>query len=81
MSAPIVAIPDNYETGLAAIRLRNALRGVGPQPEDAEEVQVRHRREWPTLWNALDNLMAATFPGQQMTTLNYRNGRPRRVTS
>ena len=79
MSASVVAIPENYETNLASVRLRNALCGIGPQPEDAAQVQARHRREWPTLWNALDNLMAATFPGQQITTRNYRNGRPRKA--
>ena len=77
MSAPVVAIPENYETGLAAIRLRNALCGVGPQPEHAAEVQARHRRDWPTLWNALDDLMAATFPGQEIINRKggYRNAR------
>lgn len=80
MSAQVTPIPDNYETNLAAIRLRNALCSVGVQPENAAEVQARHRREWPTLWNALDNLMAANFPGQQMAPRNYQNGRPRRAT-
>lgn len=79
MSAHVTSIPENYATGLAAIRLRNALCGVGAQPEHAAEVRARHRHEWPALWNALDDLMAANFPGQEMVDRKggYRSARPR----
>lgn len=79
MSARVTLIPENFERNLAAIRLRNALCCVGPQPEHSAEVQARHRKDWPTLWLALDDLMAATFPGQEMVDRKggYRSARPR----
>ena len=36
-----------------------AIRDEGPVPGYHREVMVRHRREWPTLWNALDDLLDA----------------------
>lgn len=38
-------------------RVRRAVRDPGKYPEWKAELQARHRMEWPTLWNALDELL------------------------
>lgn len=43
---------------LAAVR--RAIWDAGPFPSYHREVMERHRREWPTLWKALDELLAPT---------------------
>lgn len=39
-------------------QLRAAIRDEGPAPELHRAVMARHRREWPVLWEALDDLLA-----------------------
>lgn len=34
----------------------SAINNAGPNPQHHREVMARHRREWPTLWRALDAL-------------------------
>lgn len=43
----------------AAFRLRTAIRNAGPVPNHHWMVMERHRKEWPTLWEALDELLKA----------------------
>lgn len=43
-------------TGLE--QLRRAIQDEGPQPEFHRAVMRRHRAEWPTLWRAIDTLLA-----------------------
>lgn len=39
-------------------QIREAIRNEGPNPGAHREVMGRHRREWPTLWHAIDALLA-----------------------
>jgi hypothetical protein len=39
-------------------KLRRAIEEEGPQPAHHRETMARHRREWPTLWAAIDDLLA-----------------------
>jgi len=43
-------------------QLRDALDNEGPSPRWHRETYRRHRREWPTLWIALDRLLGETRP-------------------
>ena len=38
--------------------LRRAITDAGPVPEYHRTIMARHRREWPTLWQAIDALLA-----------------------
>lgn len=38
--------------------VRTAIRDEGPRPKWHRAMMERHRREWPTLWAALDALLA-----------------------
>lgn len=38
--------------------VRRAIQDPGRSPSHHREVMARHRREWPTLWAALDRLIA-----------------------
>lgn len=38
--------------------LRDAVRDPGPHPDYHRSVMERHRREWPTLWQAIDRLIS-----------------------
>lgn len=40
-----------------------AIRNEGSHPQYHREVMARHRREWPTLWKALDALVKADAAG------------------
>lgn len=42
----------------AIAALRAAIENEGPHPEVHREVMARHRAEWPTLWTAIDALLA-----------------------
>lgn len=47
-------------------RLRSVLTDKGPNPQHHDLIEERHRREWPLLWAAIDELMAldaASPPG------------------
>lgn len=48
---------DGY---VALYEVIEAIQNEGPMPAYHREVMARHRREWPTLWNALDKLVGAT---------------------
>lgn len=37
--------------------VRSAVHEPGPMPNFHRRVADRHRREWPTLWRALDSLV------------------------
>ena len=39
--------------------LRKAIMDEGSHPLHHREVMARHRREWPVLWRAIDQLVAA----------------------
>jgi len=39
--------------------LRESITNEGSKPRYHREIQARHRREWPTLWKAIDNLLRA----------------------
>lgn len=43
----------------AAYEVRRALREEGRQPQWHRSLMARHRAEWPVLWAALDQLLAA----------------------
>lgn len=38
--------------------LREAIQDEGPNPEHHRETMARHRREWPTLWRAIDAFLS-----------------------
>jgi hypothetical protein len=52
------------ERAVAAV-LR-AIDDEGPRPDVHRDVGARHRREWPTLWRALDELRRAGPPPDLM---------------
>ena len=43
----------------AAEQVRKAIEIEGRLPEYHQEIMHTHRKEWPTLWEALDNLITA----------------------
>lgn len=43
----------------AAWRVVAAVELAGPHPEYHATVVARHRQEWPTLWQAIDELIGA----------------------
>lgn len=51
----------------AARRIRAAVTNPGPKPLWHQKIMRRHRKEWPTLWKAIDTLMAATDPETEET--------------
>ena len=48
----------NDELKEALQQLRQAVKDEGPKPRFHREVEMRHRRQWPTLWSAIDRLLA-----------------------
>jgi hypothetical protein len=48
-------------TDNALEQLRRAIRDEGPSPRLHRKVMARHRREWPTLWAAIDRLLKEGF--------------------
>lgn len=46
-----------HEQSLAISQLRRAIKDAGPQPRFHEKIMSRHRKEWPTLWAAIDNIL------------------------
>lgn len=44
---------------LAAIEVRRAIVNTGSHPGYHTTIMNRHRKEWPTLWRALDKLVEA----------------------
>lgn len=57
--------------------IRSAIADPGPRPDIHRLIITRHRREWPTLWAAIDELMAATKlpPGAIRATIHVENPR------
>ena len=44
----------------AALRdLQVAVQDEGPAPRYHRDILARHRHEWPTLWHAIDRILAA----------------------
>lgn len=41
----------------AVDRIRRAIDDEGPDPVRHRRIMAKHRREWPTLWAALDELL------------------------
>lgn len=37
--------------------LGRAIRNAGPQPKLHASIMRKHRKEWPTLWKAIDSLL------------------------
>lgn len=53
------ALADELNAWADAIdAVRTAIRDEGPRPKWHRAMMERHRREWPTLWAALDALLA-----------------------
>lgn len=44
------------DLGSRVARVRTAIVDAGPRSDWHHETMRRHRREWPTLWAALDRL-------------------------
>lgn len=42
-----------------ALRVRKAIVDEGPVPRVHRRIMRRHREQWPTLWKALDDMVAA----------------------
>jgi hypothetical protein len=49
--------PTQMERALDA--LADAVGDKGPRPDYHDKVERRHRREWPRLWQAIDDVLAA----------------------
>lgn len=49
--------PDHQKLIEARERVYHAIMDQGPQPRHHLDTMKRHRREWPALWRALDELM------------------------
>lgn len=49
---------NRMATDRAVEAIRRAVNDPGPQPEHHRKVMERHRAEWPTLWRAIDALLA-----------------------
>lgn len=48
----------DYDTKREAIKqLRNAIDVEGRSPEHHHNIMAKHRKEWPTLWKAIDRLL------------------------
>jgi hypothetical protein len=37
--------------------IKSAIQNAGPNPQYHVVILERHRRQWPTLWSALDKLL------------------------
>lgn len=48
--------PLDYKTN----GLRKAIMDEGSHPSHHRQVMARHRREWPVLWKAIDQLVTTT---------------------
>jgi hypothetical protein len=54
--------PDCGGTGRRDVlsAIRDAIENEGPQPDYHQKVMARHRKEWPTLWKAIDAALEDT---------------------
>ena len=48
---------DNHGLYSAAKKLRDAIRVEGPVPQYHHHVLRKHRKEWPRLWGAIDEIL------------------------
>jgi len=54
----LIALADEVDAHRRAVEgVRRAIVIAGPQPSFHDFVMARHRREWPTLWAAIDELL------------------------
>ncbi len=53
-------------------QLREAIENEGPKPRYHREVMERHRREWPTLWAAIDRLLGEAKDDENLRTWRER---------
>lgn len=51
---------DNSDINIAIQKLRDAVVNPGPKPVHHYATMVRHRREWPVLWEAIDMLLLSS---------------------
>jgi hypothetical protein len=52
-----MVLMDEQALREAAKRVERAVKVKGPAPGQHEATMARHRKEWPTLWKALDDLL------------------------
>jgi hypothetical protein len=53
-----LAYPSLFQTpNSGLIALKQAIFDEGPEPDYHQEIMSRHRKEWPTLWHAIDQLL------------------------
>lgn len=48
----------------ARLKIIEAIYIKGPAPELHDATMARHRAEWPSLWTAIDALLATTTEGE-----------------
>ena len=61
---------DEYAAESARLRqaleeIKQAIRVKGPVPKFHKDTMKRHRKEWPTLWKAIDKATAALEDGKK----------------
>lgn len=52
------AVASGARLGESSSRIAHAIHEPGPRPDLHRLIETRHRREWPTLWRAIDELMS-----------------------
>ena len=45
----------------ACEELIKAVLDRGPRPDVHDKIMAKHRREWPTLWRAIDKIVSGGF--------------------
>jgi len=58
---------DNHGLYSAAKKLRDAIRVEGPVPQYHHHVLRKHRKEWPRLWGAIDEILNSLQDMEQHT--------------
>jgi hypothetical protein len=58
LNQPLIIVQPMSELELAVDKIRLAIENEGTNPYYHRRIMYRHRREWPTLWRAIDALMA-----------------------
>lgn len=58
--------------------LRQAILDKGPAPLRHDQIMAKHRAEWPTLWAAIDDLLAPTIADTELelATAEYPDHHP-----
>lgn len=52
-----MTLHNEQQVKTAVEELRRAVRIKGPAPHLHDKTMARHRKEWPTLWRAIDDLL------------------------